>query len=302
MPLSLGTASFQPLIPLAGMIFPTKHGSRMAGSYQSYPNAAPILSNPSSYDPMDQSTWTPQTLPHRYAWFHVSQTAATIDQNDLTNAGKSINDVVNQVEHEVLAQAPTLIVNAGLSEGITLTVIGVAVDAGYSSETVYRNIPGYPVPLPRLVYKVWYALYLTYDSNSGLQVASVPTGTLDTTLANQFQVATLVAIVVFGIVLAIVGVVAVIVLGNWLKSMTTETDTTTSVNTITNPSNQAVNVQIPGDGTVTIPPGGSYTWSTTSTSTKPNLGGIITVGAVAIGLVGVGIFAYFITKGLQKPK
>jgi len=83
--------------------------------------------------------------------------------------------------------------------------------------------------------------------------------------------------------------------------MTTTTSTTTTLNKITNPTNQPITVQTP-NGTVTIPPGGTYQWSTTTTTTSPNLGGIITVGAVAVGLVGVGVFSYAFLKGLQKPK
>ena len=168
-------------------------------------------------------------------------------------------------------------------------------------EIKYLTLPLYPAPVPVTVYKLWYALYLVYDTTSDLPVASIPTGSLDTTLTTQYQLITIVAIVVAGIVIGILAAIALIEIGNWLKSMTTTTDTTTSQNTITNPSNQPITVQTP-NGPVTIPPGGSYTWKTTSTSTTPNLAGIITVGAVSIGLVGAGVFSYFLLKGARAPK
>jgi len=198
-------------------------------------------------------------------------------------------------------QAPTSIVDAGLQEGVNLSVVGLAVDVGYSTAIQYVTLPLQHAPIPVTVYKLWYALYLVYDTTSDLPVASIPTGSLDSTLTSQFQLITIIAIVIAGIVVGILGAIAIIELGNWLKSMTTTTDTTTSENTITNPSNQPITIQTP-QGPVTIPPGGSYTWKTTSTSTTPNLGGIITVGAVAIGLVGAGVFSYFLLKGASAPK
>jgi hypothetical protein len=283
------------------LLYETQKNNTRAYDFQSYPNASPVINSPTNFNGMDPSTWTQQILPHRYAWFHVSWTAATMDENTLQSTGKTINDIVNQVAATVLQQAPTLIVNAGLQEGVNLSVIGLAVDAGYSTEIQYLTLPLYHAPVPVTVYKLWYALYLVYDTTNDLPVASIPTGSLDTTLTTQYQLITIIAIVVAGIVLGILGAIALIELGNWLKSMTTTTDTTTSTNTITNPSNQSVTVQTP-NGTVTIPPGGSYTWKDTSTSTTPNLEGIITVGAVAIGLVGVGAFSYFLLKGAKAPK
>jgi len=269
-------------------------------SFQGYPNAIPILSNPSNFNGMDRTTWPTQTTKYRFGTFVVQETAKTLLEDDVNNARTTIDAIVNNVAQIALTQVTTQIVNGCLQAGATVNIIGISVDAGYSTETYYINVAPRP-PIPKTAYKLWWAAYIVYDSNTDLTQIMLPEPSTTTGLGS-FQLVTLIVFAVIFVVLAIsIAYFAIQAIASWLKSMTTTTNTTTTINKITNPTNQPITVQTP-NGTVTIPPGGSYEWSTTSTTTSPNLGGIITVGAVGIGVVAAGAFMYMLFKGLQKPK
>jgi len=268
----------------------------------SYPNPAPALSNPANFNPMDSSTWPTQTMKYRFSTFVVQETAKEIDDLTLSSSGKTIQDIVNAVESTALNQVTTQIVNGALQAGVTVNIVGVSVDAGYSAR-VQPPLPPY-IPFTLTYYKVWYAAYVVYDSDTDLTTLtlSAPTqlGTGDIVVMSYVAIPLIVWALAL-VLAAIIAVVVVVEIADWLKSMTTTTNTTTTHNSVTNPSDQSVTIHTP-NGDVTIPPGGTYTWDETSTTTSPNLAGILSVGAVTIGLVGVGIFSYAFLKGLQKPK
>jgi hypothetical protein len=265
---------------------------------QSYSNAIPLLANPSNFNGMDASTWSTQTAKYRFGTFIVQETAKTIDRQTLETAGTNINAIVNGVAQTALNQVTTQLVNGCLQAGANVNIVGINVDAGYSATPGFLNVAGHPIPTT--FYTVWWAAYIVYDSDTDLTQIMLPEPS-NTTGLGSFQLIGLIVLVAILVVIAIIAYFAIQALESWLKSMTTTTNTTTTLNKITNPTNQPITVQTP-NGPVTIPPGGTYQWSTTSTTTSPNLGGIITVGAVAIGLAGVGIFSYAFLKGLQKPK
>ena len=264
----------------------------------SYPNPVPLLTNPSTFNPMDSTTWTTQTAKYRFGTFIVQETAKTIDRQDLEQVGTNINNIVNGVAQTAFNQVTTQLVNGCLQAGATVNIVGVSVDAGYSAKSGFLYLAGHMIPTT--FYTVWWAAYIVYDSDTDLTQIMLPEPSNTTGLAS-FQLIGLIVLVAILVVIAIIAYFAIQALESWLKSMTTTTSTTTTLNKITNPTNQPITVQTP-NGIVTIPPGGTYQWSTTTTTTSPNLGGIITVGAVAVGLVGVGVFSYAFLKGLQKPK
>ena len=268
--------------------------------FQGYQNAIPILSNPSNFNGMDQASWPTQTETYRFGTFVSQETAETITEDTIINANISIDDIVNNVAQTAIREVATQIVNGALQAGATVNIVGINVDAGYSVETYYITT-GYGPPLPKVAYRVWWAAYIVYDSNIDLTQIMLP----EPSTTKSFVVIPLIVwvliIVVGGIVAAYLGSIALTEIAKVLQGMTTTTNTTTTVNKITNPTNQPITVKTP-NGDVTIPPGGEYQWTTTSTTTTPNLGGILAVGAVGIGVVAAGAFMYMLLKGSQKPK
>jgi hypothetical protein len=233
--------------------------------------------------------------------FVAQETAKEIDNYTLSDANTTINDIVNNIQTTALSQVTTQIVNGALEAGATVNIVGVAVDAGYSTRYGTSMQPGILYPVNTTFYKVWWAAYVVYDSNTDLtQITLAEPSTTSamggTVMSYQIQIPLIVWVLIVVVGAFVLAIVAGEII-SWIKSMTTTTSTTTS--TITNPTNQPITVQTP-EGSYTIPPGGSL--NLTNTTTSPNLGGIITVGAVAVGLVGVGIFSYAFLKGLQKPK
>jgi len=241
-----------------------------------YPNALPLVTNPASFNPMDDTTWATPTHTYRYAVFFSGKTSKEMDSYTLGLSGKTIADIVNDVEQQALNQGPTILVNTALQQGYQLNIIGVAADAGYE---ITRTTPSRYGTIT--YYKIWYAVYLVYDSNNNLQ--ATPSQTTLGAQAFLGPLLTFVAIVIAGLVAAFIAYEAIQAIQAWLQSMTTTTSQTTTTTYTYNP-----------DGTV------ATKTTTTTNTTQPNLGGIITVGAVAIGLAGAGVFLYLLLKGSRK--
>lgn len=264
-----------------GMAYEARNPIRFADIYARLPSDFQVLLNQLEmvYGPLDNPTINGFTS---YLLYGLVQSNAVYTANVQLESGPYTLDQVGgsvPTDSEIAAlfisqgkvdEALAKFVSEMSLKGFTVTIRGYTVNA-------HAFVAGLsPTPPPRPFYRSFVVLNFSFTSDKPLP---------------EFVAAQLIAPVVAIIIILIVTFIVANAVDDIINNLTTTKTTIKQEATIANPTNQAVTVETP-QGKVTIPAGGTYTYTLTKDLQEPPDWWSWVIPVIALG--GMGIVAAFL--------